>query len=213
VNHDAHVREVVTRSVPVSTKAGEHGVVGWMLRVCQVVASRHRLAILLALAESDTPAQPLQGLVARSRSSVYRHLQALRAAGLVVDQVAGFGQGPPSVFALTLAGRQLVEALRGVAQQVLGATPLRPDRSPVAPIPAMTPRVGLVKVDRGALIGLLELASDYHHWRLLHGLLDEDAFVVAVRRLHQLAQAADIDFAAVQERTRRGGDRSGGARR
>lgn len=212
MDHDAHAQVPAAPAGRSSSEGVDRGVVGWMLRVGQLLANRHRLAIVLALAELDTGAQELQSLLAIDASSVYRHLQALRRAGLVLDHVTGFGRGPPRVFALTGAGRQLVEALRGVAQQIVRATPLKAEKSAVTSTGSPAPRPGLVKVDRGALMGVLESVSDYHHWRLLHGLLDEEAYVVAVRRLHQLAQDAGVGFAAIQEQGRRPAGSGGGHR-
>ena len=181
-----------------------------MLRVCQLLANRHRLAILLGVAELDTAPRDLQSLLQLDASSVYRHLRDLRSAGLVVDQVTGFGRGPPRVVSLTGAGRQLLEAFRAVAQQVLRTAPVKADK-PTSTVPVAQP-AGLVKVERAALLAMLELVNDYHQWRLLHGLLDEEAYFVEVRRLHQLAREAGIDLAWVQEQARREGARGSGGR-
>jgi len=183
-----------------------------MLRVGRLLANRYRLAMLLGLAEVDTSAQNLQSLLDIDGSSVYRHLQALRAAGLVVDQVVGFGRGPPRVFSLTMTGRQLVEAVRAVAQQIVRAAPSKADKPADAAMRTEAPRTGVVKIDRAALLGVLELVNDYHQWRLLHGLLDEEAYFVEVRRLQQLAREVGIDLAWVQEQARRDGRRGSGGR-
>jgi DNA-binding MarR family transcriptional regulator len=212
LTHDVGTQKPPPAKPSSSGEAAERGVVGWMLRVCQLLANRHRLAILLGVAELDTAPRDLQSLLQLDASSIYRHLRGLRRAGLVVDQVTGFGRGPPRVVSLTGAGRQLLEAFRAVGQQVLRTAPVKSDRSKGATAAPVTQPAGMVKVERGALIGLLELVGDYHQWRLLHGLLDEEAYFVEVRRLQQLAREVGIDLAWVQEQARREGSRGSGGR-
>jgi len=187
-------------------------VVGWIQRLCRLLGHGLRLAILLALAEGDLEVEEMQALLGVERCTVYRNVAALREASLVAWRgiAAKEGKGLRRVACLTEAGRQLVEALGGVAGRL--ARPSGEEAAPASVPAASRPVGGRVTVERGVLVWLLTEVWDYARWRLLHGLLDEEGYYAEERRIRRLALQAGVDPNWLETEEERGEENRGPTR-
>ena len=168
----------------------------WLLRVGQVLGHGKRLAILLTLERGKMAVKTLQGYVGLSKSSVHRHLDVLKRAGVVSEEVLGFAKGPRTGYGITVFGQQLFAVLKGLFQYQGPVEAGDPVKKPAAKGERRSP-VRQVQVRYASICQVLVELVDFYQWLVVHGVFDGDRFRHGMQRLHVIAKEAGIDLQAL----------------
>ena len=181
-------------SATASSPVASEDLAAWMLQIGQVLGHGKRVSLLLTLDAGKRAVRALQGQVGLSKSSVHRHLDVLKAAGVVAEEVLGFAKGPRTGYGLTPFGEQLLAVLRGLRQYQELPERTEPDKvkgsrvsSPGRSVPLRYESVCL----------LLVQVADFYQWQLVHDLIDADRYRGLMRRLKALAKEVPIDLQAL----------------
>ena len=181
-------------SADASSPVASEDLAAWMLQIGHVLGHAKRVSLLLTLDAGKRAVKVLQGQVGLSKSSVHRHLDVLKAAGVVAEEVLGFGKGPRTGYGMTPFGEQLLAVLKGLRQYQ--DLPERPEPDQERGLRVSSPGRS-VPLRYESVCLLLVQVADFYQWQLVHDLMDVDRYRVRMQRLKALAKEVPIDLQAL----------------